>query len=154
MKIFWLIALVPIFGISCGNDQQKEMRRGTTSEETTHEHDAAKDKLELNNGARWKADSSTNNNVRNLQAIVEKFNNSSERSINAYTSTAAELQTGLDKMIAECKMNGPDHDALHKWLEPLIGNVSNLKKSTNEEEATVIMKEVDGHLKLYAQYFE
>ena len=154
MKIILLVATFSVFAISCGNDQQKATKTETTSEEAKHENEAAKEKLELNNGARWKADSSTNNNVKNLQDIVEKFNSSNDRSISAYTSTATELQAGLDKMIAECKMKGPDHDALHKWLEPLIREVAKLKKTTNEQEAADIIKKIDEHLKLYAQYFE
>lgn len=154
MKILWLAVILSVSAISCSNEQQKETKTETTSGETKHEHDAAKKKLDLNNGAKWNADSSTNSNVKNLQAIVEKFNSGTDRSIGAYTSTAAELQIGLDKMIAECKMKGPDHDALHKWLEPLIGGVSKLKNTTNEQEAAVIIKETDEQLKLYAQYFE
>lgn len=154
MKILWFAAILSILAISCSNDQQKGTKTETVPEEAKHEHEAAKEKLELNNGAKWKADISTNNNVKNLQAIVEKFNSGADKSIGAYTSTAAELQAGLDKMIAECKMKGPDHDALHKWLEPLIGNVAKLKKTTNEQEAAGIIKEIDEHLNLYAQYFE
>ncbi|HEX6848421.1 MAG TPA: hypothetical protein VF144_15665, partial [Chitinophagaceae bacterium] len=60
----------------------------------------------------------------------------------------------VDKMISECKMKGPDHDALHKWLESLISEVSKLKRTTSEQEAAEIIKETDKHLKLYAQYFE
>ena len=60
----------------------------------------------------------------------------------------------LNKLISECKMTGADHDALHKWLEPLIGEMGKLKKSTNEQEAAGIVKEIDEQLKLYTQYFE
>lgn len=154
MKILWTAVILSVLAISCSNDQQKGTKTEGVSEEAKHEHEAAKEKLELNNNAKWKADSSTNNNVKNLQAIVEKFNNGADKSIGAYTAAGSELQVGLDKMIAECKMKGADHDALHKWLEPLIGDVRELKKSTNEREAAEIIKEIDQQLKLYSQYFE
>jgi hypothetical protein len=154
MKILWLAIILSVFATGCSNDQQKGTKIETVSGEAKHEHEAAKEKLELNNNAKWKADSSTNNNVKNLQAIVEKFNSGTDKPIGAYTATGSELQGGLDKMIAECKMKGPDHEALHKWLEPLIGNVRELKKASNEQEAANIIKEIDQHLKLYAQYFE
>jgi hypothetical protein len=154
MKILWLAIILSVFATGCSNDQQKGTKIETVSGEAKHEHEAAKEKLELNNNAKWKADSSTNNNVKNLQAIIEKFNSGTDKSMGAYTATGSELQGGLDKMIAECKMKGPDHEAVHKWLEPLIGNVRELKKASNEQEAANIIKEIDQHLKLYAQYFE
>jgi hypothetical protein len=152
MKILWLIIISSFFAISCNNDQQSSKEKETT--EARHEHEEGAAKLELNNGAKWKADNSTNNNVKNLQAIVEKFNVNADKSINAYHSAGNDLQAGLDKMISECKMKGPDHDTLHKWLEPLISNVATLKKSTNEHEASDVVKEINEHLNLYAQYFE
>lgn len=154
MKIILLTAILSIFAISCNNDQQSSTEKEPTSTEAKHEHEEGAAKLELNKGAKWKADSNTNNNVQNLRTIVERLNNSNDKTLNAYHSAGSDLQAGLDKMIAECKMEGPDHDALHKWLEPLISNVSALKKSTNEKEASEIIKETDEHLKLYAQYFE
>ena len=154
MKIFWIITVSSLLAISCRNDQQSATRKETKSEEVKHEHDSDAGKLGLNNGARWKADSSTNNNVKELLAIVEKFNSSTARSVNTYNSTGIELQAGVDKMIRECKMKGPEHDALHKWLEPMIGEIAKLQKSTNEQEAAVVIRQIEEQLKLYPQYFE
>ena len=153
MKILWFLIISSLLAISCSNDGQVSKEKQSASE-AKHEHKEAVARLELNNGAKWKADSSTNSNVKNLQAIVDKFRAGTDKSVDDYHSAATELQAGLDKMIAECKMKGADHDALHKWLEPLLGNVSRLKKSANELEAADIMKETDAHLKSYAQYFE
>ncbi|HEX6848976.1 MAG TPA: hypothetical protein VF144_18460, partial [Chitinophagaceae bacterium] len=138
MKICWLIIISSFLTISCNNDQRSRSEKETT--EAKHEHEEAAVRLELNNGAKWKADSNTNSNVRNLQAIVEKFNSGNDKTLNAYHSTANALQAGVDKMISECKMKGPDHDALHKWLESLISEVSKLKRTTSEQEAAEIIK--------------
>jgi hypothetical protein len=154
MKILWAIAVSSFLAISCGNDHQSTAKKESTSEEVKHEHDSDAGKPGLNNGARWKADSSTNNNVRDLQDIVEKFNSSTGRSVNAYNSTGIELQSGLNKMISECKMKGADHDALHKWLEPMISEIAKLQKSATEQEADHVMKQIGEQLKLYPQYFE
>lgn len=154
MKILWHAVILSVIAISCSNDQQKGAETETVSGEAKHDHEGTEERLELNNNAKWKADSSTNNNVKNLQAIVEKFNKGADKSIGAYRAAGSDLQAGLDKMVAECKMKGPDHDALHKWLKPLIGDVSELKKSTGEQEAADLVKEIDNQLTLYAQYFE
>jgi hypothetical protein len=57
-------------------------------------------------------------------------------------------------MIAECKMNGEDHLALHKWLEPLMGQVTKLKKASTVIDAAIILKAIDAQVDLYNEYFE
>ena len=154
MKILWVIAVLSFLATSCGNNYQSTAKKETTSEDIKHEHDSDAATLELNNGDRWKADSSTNNNVKNLQGIVDKFKSSTDRSVNAYNSTGTELQVGVNKMISECKMKGADHDALHKWLEPMISEIAKLQKSANEQEAADVIKQIGEQLKQYQQYFE
>lgn len=153
MKIIWVIVTLSVFVIGCNNNQQVANKNETHAEEEKYDHDGA-GKLELNNGAKWKADSGTNNNVKGLQAIVDKFNDNSARSTDTYHSTAIGLQAGLEKMITECKMKGPDHHALHLWLEPLVTAIAKLKKTVNDQEGSAVLKEIEEHLKLYGQYFE
>jgi hypothetical protein len=154
MRILLLAAAFSVFSISCGNDQQTTTKTEPASGEVKHEHEAAKLKPELNNGVKWKADSSTNDNVKNLQAIIVNFNGSPDKSVSAYTSTASDLQAGIDNMITGCKMKGADHDALHKWLEPLIEEVADLRKTTSEHQGADLIKKIEDHLYLYAHYFE
>ena len=68
--------------------------------------------------------------------------------------TAKELQSGLNKMVAECKMKGADHDALHQWLEPLMERLNDLNKETSTDNAAANLNEIDKHLKLFPQYFQ
>jgi Spy/CpxP family protein refolding chaperone len=88
-----------------------------------HQHEISSEKLVLNNGAKWKVDRTTNSNVDNLKHIFKGFNNNTDRSLKAYKKAGADLQNGLAKMIKECRMQGPDHLALHKWLEPFMAQV-------------------------------
>ena len=138
-----------LFLYSCSNREQ-----GSNNTEIKNAKEVTTEKLELNNGNKWKADSITNINVKNLQAIIQKYNAGADKSLVASTSIGTELQAGIDKMISECKMKGPDHEALHKWLEPLIGAASKLKKTTSGNEATSLIKEIDERLNMYGQYFE
>jgi len=57
-------------------------------------------------------------------------------------------------MVKECRMQGADHKALHQWLEPLIKNVGQLKKASDEKEASTLMNEISEQLTNYHQYFE
>ena len=89
-----------------------------------------------------------------MLTVIDKFTAGTDKSLPAYGITAAELQGGLDKMISECRMKGPDHDALHKWLEPLMDAVATLKQSATESDASIQLKKIDTQVRRYAQYFE
>ena len=107
--------------------------------------------LRLNNGAKWKADSTTLSNVALLKGIVSA---AKEEGRGGYIQTANQLQDGLNKMIRECKMKGADHDALHLWLEPLIEKTKELKQITSAKNAAVILNEIKKQVNLFEQYFE
>jgi hypothetical protein len=140
---------------SCNNPRHAENKDAAdTSEVKNHQHGQVSEKLVMNNGAKWKVDVSTNNNVRNLQEILKKFNNGSDQSLPAYIKIHEDLQHGIDKMIIECKMKGPNHEALHKWLEPLIAMVAQLKQASTVPEAASALKAIDAQANLYNQYFE
>lgn len=110
--------------------------------------------LQLNNGAKWAADAPTNANVKNLQAILATFGEGTDRSLSAHLNVAEQLQTGLNKMIKECKMKGADHDALHQWLEPLLGQVKQLKAATTETDAAALLQTILTQVSYYDQFFE
>ncbi|RTL51558.1 MAG: hypothetical protein EKK39_08100 [Sphingobacteriales bacterium] len=78
----------------------------------------------MNNGAKWKADSITNRNLRDLRNIADNFKILPNPSLKEYQILGKDLTNGLNKMIQECRMSGPEHEALSHWLEPLI-NESN-----------------------------
>ncbi len=112
------------------------------------------EKLVLNNGAKWKVDKTTNANVKNLKTILQGAGSGNDVSLNAYHKTAGDLQSGLNKMIGECRMQGPDHLALHKWLEPLMERVAKLKQASIVAVAFKSFQAVKLQLNRYDQYFE
>jgi len=140
---------------SCNNHKRAENKNFNNPAETDEHHSKGTgEKLELNNGAKWKVDSTTNNNTNSLKLIFEKFDNRSDKSLAAYKKTQGDLQKGIDKMISECKMNGPDHEALHKWLEPLINQVAKFKQTSTVHDADEALKGIRAQVSLYSQYFE
>jgi len=119
-----------------------------------HSRQASSEKLVLNNGAKWKVDKTTDVNAKNLKAVLQGFNSGRDRSLAGYHKLASDLQSGLDKMIKECRMKGPDHLALHKWLEPLMGDVSKLRQASTVSGASRSFEAVKFQLNRYDQYFE
>ena len=119
-----------------------------------HQHEISSEKLVLNNGAKWKVDRTTNNNVNNLKQILKGFVNGTDRSLKAYKKAGEDLQNGLVKMIKECRMQGPDHLALHKWLEPLMAQVTKLKQASTNAAAARSTNFIHLQLNRYDQFFE
>lgn len=148
-KLLAILFLSMLF--SCNETGNKNVEN--TVEETHQPHEADK-ALQLNNGKKWQADSSTNNNVSNLQSVIQEFYDNNNLTIPAYKLAAGELQTGLDKMVRECKMKGPDHDALHLWLVPLMQQVKELNKAVTTDDASRIFAGIDQHVNRYNQFFK
>ena len=119
--------------------------------EKHQEHGKKSEALVLNNGVKWKADSTTILNVAILQNIVT---NAKKESLENYHQAAGQLEDGLNKMVKECKMKGADHDALHKWLEPLMVKTKELKKEAIVENAATLLSEIEKQVALFPQYFE
>ena len=110
--------------------------------------------LMLNNGQKWRADMSTNENVASLCTIARDFAGDTHTGLTDYQVLDRGLQKGFDKMIRECGMEGAGHDALHLWLEPLLVNMNELKKVDNTASAGKIFAAIHERLELYTQYFE
>ncbi len=112
------------------------------------------EKLVLNGSSKWKADEVSTNNVNNLQTIIKSHTAGNDRSLPSYVSVAGELQTGLNKMVKECRMQGADHDALHHWLIPLIAQVKQLEHSGSVATAGTTFAAISHQVSRYYQYFE
>jgi hypothetical protein len=125
-----------------------------SSEKSMSGQETAKEKLTLNNGAKWKVDTGTNNNAIGLKGIIERFQQGNDHSLTAYKYTQDVLQRRLNKMISECKMTGQEHEALHRWLEPLISQVQKLNQTNTVPDAARTMAAFDVQVNLYTQYFE
>ena len=116
-----------------------------------YQHEKASEEIVLNNGIKWKVDQPTCDNVGRLRQIVKKVNGNT---LADYHQAGTTLQAGIDQMIKECRMKGPDHLALHKWLEPLMEQVNQLKQATNAASAKIHFSEVKKRLNIFNQYFK
>lgn len=140
------------FLLACNAGNEKQKTTATESDADNHaEHTGQESGLVLNNGAKWKADSTTLLNVALLQKIVS---DAKKESLENYLQTAADLTEGLNKMVRECKMKGADHEALHHWLEPLMEKTSALKNANSIDTAGLISGDIEKKINLFSQYFE
>lgn len=110
--------------------------------------------LTLNNGAKWKADSITNYNVIILKTITDNFKMKPFPSSNDYQILSGDLNNGVNQMIQQCKMTGPDHEALHHWLEPVLEKNKELKNISDTANARKIFLSINQRIDDYHNYFE
>lgn len=114
----------------------------------------ASEKLVLNNGAKWKVDQSTSSNITNLQRVVNTAGSKKDKSLADYRKAGTTLQQEISKMIRECRMKGPAHLALHKWLEPLMEQVTKLNQTSDARAAARSFDTITARLNLFNQYFQ
>lgn len=107
--------------------------------------------LSLNNGAKWKSDEPTRKNVA---ALIKLVNDSTI--YNDKSKLAMRLQEGIDTLIKQCRMKGPEHDALHVWLEKVMQDLNNLKqaekKADQEFKESLVFLKTD--LESFHDYFD
>lgn len=149
MKKILFIFAATLFLVACNSQSDKNETRETV----VHEHHDST-ALTLNNGAKWKADSITNHNVVNLKTIADNFRIKPFPTVNEYHLLSTDLSNSLNNMIQECKMTGPDHEALHHWLEPVLNDVKELKNVSDTAAGRSIFKSLDGKIDSYHTYFE
>lgn len=161
MKNFILILIVSLFAISCNSGQKENHEQivsdsiaPTDHEADMHSHDMSETGIALNNGAKWKSDESTTKNVNALAKVTEEFKASGKTELVDYKKVAADLQSQIDNLIKECRMKGPDHDALHGWLEPLMKMVKDLKDSPDAKAAQEKFNEIDQQIARFTNSFE
>ena len=167
MKKFFLSLFAAAILFGCNSSDSK-----TTAEDpAAHDHAAVKQGAdhdhaastgntletgvpELNNGAKWQADASTNENVANLKSIINNFKTNADPAVEDYHAFQASFTDGISKMVKECKMQGPDHDALHVWLEPLMKDNKEMKEQTNKDALASTFNTINERVNIYPQYFE
>ena len=147
-KIFYIITASVIL-LACN-------QQATISEHEAHANSGhiAGEPLALNNGNKWKADSSTNRHVMSLKTMSDDFKQKPTPSVADYHLLAADLIVGLNGLIQDCKMSGEDHDALHKWLEPVLKETNQMKSDLDTDAADVTYKSISKRLDAYYNYFE
>lgn len=138
-----LLLLTSLFFAACVNTSQE---KAENKEE--HQHETGSE-IQLNNGAKWKADSITKVNVAAISQVV---NDSSYRNANNKVQFSNQVQAKLDTLVNQCKMTGPDHEALHAWLKQVLHDLKEIKEDEGkyEKNYAALKKDVES----FYDYFE
>ena len=153
-----MLFLVTVF-FACNNAPEKtEKVPGTNATEKPEEHaneghDEHTSPLALNNNAKWQTDESTRTHALKLNADADAFTTKANADVAAYHAFAGEMQKELEALISDCKMQGPTHEALHLWLEPVLKDVNGLKKTTTIEDGKHAVEKFTDDVKKFNQYF-
>lgn len=144
-----IVLILSVFFISCADTASHGHE--ATDEHETHGKSAEKETavLQLNNGAKWKADDATRQNVAALSQVAD---NSRNEGFANRDRLSAELKSALDTLVKQCKMKGPDHDALHVWLETVMQDVKDLK-TVNESEYPEVHARLKKDINSFHDYF-
>ena len=149
MKTNLFIILCASFLISCNQSTKNTESHDEDAHSTTTDTS-----MTLNNGAKWKADSITNHNVIPLKVTANMFRVAPSPSLDNYQILGKDLANDANTMLQQCKMTGADHEALHKWLTPIINQSAQLKNITDTAEARKIFVSIDRRINAFQQYFE
>ena len=97
--------------------------------ENTNEQENTTTAIPLNNGSKWKADEATK---KNAAAIVQVVNDVNYADAGKREQLYASVQTKIDTMVMQCRMQGAEHEALHLWLEKVLRDMKELKEEGTE----------------------
>lgn len=153
IKYTTVFILAAVLFTACQASENKEASlqpEQATESHSNNNHESSAE-LSLNNGSKWKTDSVTNKNVMDLYNIIADAN---PVVLEDYQKTGKVLQTEINKIVSECRMQGADHEALHHWLEPFMEINKKLLVVSSAEEGKELFGIVKKHLEKYAEYFE
>jgi hypothetical protein len=153
-NILMILAICAFAGCNSGNGSETETIQAVETGMSHQQQADTTGESALNGKMKWKVDMATAENVKALQGTADAFSKKNHTVPADFHTVADELQSGLNKLIKECRMKGADHDALHHWLEPLLIGVKTLKAVTHTGEANKSFEKIHQQLTVYNHYFE
>lgn len=154
MNIKILLAAALMFSLGACQESQEHQHDHAATETHGHEHTHDTQALALNNGVKWQTDENTRQHAANLEGIAAAFTYDQSTPLEAYQKHAAAMQTELDYLIQDCRMKGPEHDALHLWLEPVLSDTRSLSEATDAAVAKTATDKLHEDIRKFPQYFQ
>ena len=154
-SVMILLLLATTVMSSCRNSVKQEKHETPEEAVQTEETDilstAWMDDMQLDEGAKWKANIETTEGVVKMQRLI---NTHSTVAIEDYHELAGKLNEVKNKLVKECTMKGPSHDNLHIWLYPLVEKIGALSEVNTLAEAAEIKQSIADNLNSYTNYFQ
>jgi len=154
MKLINVLIVTVVFSFwACKQDEKAKSNTSENHASHSTYYTNQPKTLSINNGATWQTDESTRLHVATLMSETEVFNKNTKPDLAAYQAFSGDIQNELHSLIKDCKMTGPDHKALHHWLEPVLQNVNLLSKAKTRDEAKPLARQLTENILKYNQYF-
>lgn len=153
IKIFIVltIAFFAVF-LSCKKEKSEEVSSPEIERTSLEEPDTQswQKEITLDNGKKWIANGETTSGIGNMVFLI---NDSSPSTLQEYRQLGEALNEEKNLLIKRCTMEGPPHDNLHIYLQPLIAKIADLQKTTSSENGQEKVEEIRKHLEEYQNYF-
>lgn len=107
--------------------------------------------LQLNHGRKWVVDTPILAHIRNLESAVQQLDQSPDHD---HARLAAEIQEQLGRLVTNCTMKGPAHDALHQWLMPFLALSTRYSQAEDLPSQQQTLRAIQQALVQFNQYFE
>ena len=122
----YIFSLLILFGIACTDGVSPSENHNEADHKMSETPNVEPTGLQLNNGSKWKTDEATRNNIAQIKSVINDPVNIRESNRRQLVSI---LQSKVDTLVFQCKMQGSDHDALHVWLELFLSDLNEVKKA-------------------------
>lgn len=146
---------------SCKDSKKQETHLNTDDVEVTngHDNDEATNLyendwtgvIETDNGAKWEANSETNEGVKKMLNSIKTQTTST---LDDYHKLAELLNTDKNYVIKNCTMKGGSHDNLHVWLLPLMEKIEALSETKTVDDASKLKQSINENINEYNTYFQ
>jgi hypothetical protein len=148
MKIKFIlpIAALSLFAISCSSEDNQETAENEEVAITEVVEEISEDPLEgliLNEGAKWKVDSTTNAGMLVVDSLINNFQEED------YVALGSDIKAELGSIIDQCKMEGEDHNQYHIVLHAMMKESKALKSGDSETT-----EQFEMFSKAYFEHFE
>ena len=135
MKSVLILAFMGL--AACHHNSSKETLHQPS--EMVNEQEPSTVEVPFNQGKKWRADSATRSNVA---AMLQVLSDSSGAYGQDSKALYAALRRQIDKLVQQCTMQGPAHDALHVWLEKVLKDMKEWKEAGDGDTFAILKKDV------------
>ncbi|MBS1645502.1 MAG: hypothetical protein JST36_10735 [Bacteroidetes bacterium] len=154
MKLVLVALFSSIFLISSCGTEPTPVSAPTEPQTTTALTEHAAGMLHLNQGQKWQTDNNTKLHANKLGGLIQAFDNSGDTKLPAFCNLSEAINNELNNLISDCKMEGPEHDALHLWLDPVLRDAEQLKNATTDQEAAMALAKLRADVQKFNQFFK
>ncbi|MEX1001427.1 MAG: hypothetical protein WDZ35_04865 [Crocinitomicaceae bacterium] len=148
LLLFLTLSVLVLFS-ACSDSPTQNVSEDVNTDQTEtktapHDTEVAKDleDLNLNDGEKWKADSSTHKGMNTVQQMLTDFQGDTKQ-------LGKDVKDSLNAVIKACDFKGKDHDQYHIILHAMLKEAKKLKKGKTND-----LSKMQAYVDAYYEHFE